>query len=180
MASIYLIIAAFFLFVAYRYLKAYFRYRGKMVVTCPETQKTVGVEVDAAFVAGASIFSDKLLTLSDCTRWPERKDCGQECLSQIGDTPENCLVKTRLMDWYQSKDCVYCGKPFDTIHWHDHKPALRNPNSELIEWDNLLVEHLPEILATHKPVCWNCWVAESFRRDFPDLVTDRPEHSHLV
>ena len=35
-------------------------------------------------------------------------------------------------------------------------------------------EQLPEIFATHQPVCWNCHIAESFRRLHPELVTDRP------
>lgn len=177
----YLIFAAFFLLIAYRFLKSYLRYRGNMVVTCPETQKTVGVTVDAAFVAETSIFGDKLLALNNCTRWPEREDCGQECLSQIGDSPQNCLVKVKLVNWYENKKCVYCGKGFESIHWHDHKPALKNPENELVEWSDIQVERLPEILETHKPVCWNCLVAESFRKDFPDRVTDRPmKRSHLV
>jgi hypothetical protein len=30
-----------------------------------------------------------------------------------------------------------------------------------------------DVLATHRPVCWNCAVAEGFRRAHPELVTDR-------
>jgi hypothetical protein len=30
------------------------------------------------------------------------------------------------------------------------------------------------VLATHVPVCWDCRVAKTFRREHPELLTDRP------
>ncbi len=32
---------------------------------------------------------------------------------------------------------------------------------------------LPRVSETHRPLCWNCYFAESFRREFPDLPVDR-------
>ena len=32
-------------------------------------------------------------------------------------------------------------------------------------------------MGTHLPVCWNCHIAESFRREHPELVVDRPASS---
>ena len=43
----------------------------------------------------------------------------------------------------------------------------------LLVWAPL--EKLQEVLATHWPVCWNCHVAETFRREHPELVAHRPE-----
>lgn len=182
---IYFIIAAAFLislFIVIRnLLKSYFKYRGKMIVTCPENQKPAGVEVDAKHAALTTTIGEGNLTLKDCTRWPERENCGQECLRQIEVSPENCLVRIQLTNWYSSKQCIYCGKNFEDIHWHDHKPALLSLENELMDWSEIPLETLNEVLDTHKPVCWNCYIAETFRRDHPDLVTDRPwNRGHLV
>jgi hypothetical protein len=37
-------------------------------------------------------------------------------------------------------------------------------------------EELQEVLGTHWPVCWNCHTAQTFRRERPELVVDRPAH----
>ncbi|NIR47741.1 hypothetical protein GWO43_04720 [candidate division KSB1 bacterium] len=162
-------------------IRTYLTFRGKMLVTCPETNKPAGVEVDAGHAAIMSAMGEEDLHLKACTRWPEREDCGQECLSQIESSPENCLVRMILTDWYKDKTCVYCRKAFGEIHWHDHKPALLAPNKITVEWQEIPVEKLPRMLSTHKPVCWNCHIAETFRRAHPDLVIDRPANrSHLL
>ncbi|HEX5856168.1 MAG TPA: hypothetical protein VFZ57_11165, partial [Thermoanaerobaculia bacterium] len=64
-------------------LPAYRRYRGKWVVTCPETCDPAGVEVDAARVA-ASAWGGRLdVRLKACSRWPEKAGCGQGCLAEV-------------------------------------------------------------------------------------------------
>jgi hypothetical protein len=30
------------------------------------------------------------------------------------------------------------------------------------------------VLETHRPVCWNCYIAQFFRHEHPDLVVYRP------
>ena len=42
-----------------------------------------------------------------------------------------------------------------------------------VEWSDFRPEALPEVLATHWPVCWDCHIAETFRRKYPKLVVDR-------
>jgi hypothetical protein len=87
-----------------------------------------------------------------------------------------------LNHWYQGKACVYCGKAFQQIDSYDHravflydqKPALISPEGKLVEWFEVPVETLPQVLTTHQPVCWNCLITESFRRKYPELVLDRP------
>lgn len=64
-------------------LGAYLKYRGRMVVTCPETREQVGVRVDAKHAALTAAVGHPDLRLKSCTRWPEKRDCGQECLLQI-------------------------------------------------------------------------------------------------
>jgi len=152
---------------------AWLRYRGTRVVVCPENRKVVAVEVDAAHAALSAPQGRPELRLEDCTRWPEKAGCGQECLSQIESSPEGCRVRTILGDWYQGKSCALCGKPFGEIHWHDHKPALVDANGSFVEWGAFRPEQIMGILPIHKPVCWDCFQAESFRRDHPELVTER-------
>ncbi|HXM96547.1 MAG TPA: hypothetical protein VOA64_20210 [Candidatus Dormibacteraeota bacterium] len=154
--------------------RVFLRYRGKMLFTCPETGKPVAVKVAASKAALSSLTGRPGIRLSECSRWPERQDCGQECLSQIGADPQNCLVWTKVADWYRGRTCVYCCKPFGEIHWHDHRPALMGPGRKTVQWSELAPESLPRVLETYKPVCWSCHIAETFRREHPELVVDRP------
>jgi hypothetical protein len=76
--------------------------------------------------------------------------------------------------WYEGKSCVFCHKPIGPLQHLDHAPALLGPDFRTAEWKGIRPEQLPEVFATHQPVCWNCHIAESFRRLHPNLVTDRP------
>ncbi len=154
--------------------KLYRRFRGTRLVTCPETQQTAAVEVDAWRAALTTPFTGTELRLQDCSRWPEREDCGQECLRQIEVAPEDCLVRTILTKWYHEQPCALCETRFETIGAWGHRTALLSPDGKTMEWSEVRSEKLPEVLATSKPVCWNCHVAESFRRQHPELVIDRP------
>jgi hypothetical protein len=149
--------------------------RGARVITCPETRETAAVEVDAARAVLTSIFKGETdYQLSSCTRWPERADCGQECVVEIHDTPNHCLVRTVLADWYLGRNCVFCGKAFGEINWHDHKPGLYDPDQKKnLEWTDVRPELVYAALASFEPVCWDCNVAERFRLERPDLVIDR-------
>lgn len=175
-AFIYLTVAAILVAATYVALKAagaYFRFRGARLITCPETQRPAAVCVAAGYSAIMSSLGKTNLQLSDCSRWPERRACGQECLGQIELAPEECLVRTILTRWYRDKLCVFCRKPLDDVNWLEHKPGLMSPDGRSVEWHEVPPETLPEVLATHRPVCWNCHVAETFRHAFPELVIDR-------
>lgn len=88
--------------------------------------------------------------------------------------PERCLVSGVLMRWYRDKNCVYCRTTFPELHWVDHRPALLDPDGKLLGWNEVTLDQLPRVLDTHSPVCWNCYVAQKFRLDHPDLVVFRP------
>jgi hypothetical protein len=151
-----------------------FRYRGRMLFTCPETGKSACVKVGAGDAARSALLGRRKIHLSDCSRWPERQNCGQECLGQLGANPESCLVWTKVCDWYRGRACVYCHKTFDELHWHDHKPALIGPDRKTVQWNEVAAQKLPELFETHLPVCWSCHIAETFRRQYPERVVDRP------
>jgi hypothetical protein len=149
-------------------------YRGTRVVVCPENREMVAVRVDAKHAAATAPHGHPDLRLDSCTRWPEKAGCGQECLGQIESAPEACLLRNILADWYQGKACAFCGREFHAIHWHDHQPGLVAPGGAILAWDGFRPEQVLDVLATHRPVCWDCRVAESFRREHPELVIDRP------
>jgi hypothetical protein len=158
----------------YRWVaRPYSEYRGARVVTCPETGKPVGVALDAKRAVLTALAGKRVFRLDDCTRWPERAGCGQECLAEIEAAPHDCLVRVRLGDWYGGKSCALCREPFGTIRWAEAKPGLLSPEGAALFWEDVPPEQLPETLATHRPVCCDCVVAERFRQRFGDLVTDR-------
>jgi hypothetical protein len=162
-------------YLLFRGLRSYLRLRGKRLITCPENQKPAAVDLDAVHLAKDAVFGTPHLRLSQCSRWPERQGCGQECLKQIETAPEGCLVRRIVADWYKGKTCAFCGKSVDvTEEWVGHVPALLNPEMKTIHWDKITPERLPEVFQTYSPVCWSCHVAETFRREHPDLIVDRP------
>jgi hypothetical protein len=153
--------------------RTYLKYRGQRVVTCPETHKPAAVHVDAVKAARAAMTGKQGIRLEQCSRWPEKRDCGQECLSQVNADPESCLVWSMVAAWYRGKSCAYCQKPFSGIHWHDRHPALLSPERVAKQWNEIPAEKLPEVFQTYLPVCWNCYIAETFRRENADQVLDR-------
>jgi hypothetical protein len=154
--------------------RQYTRLRGTRAVRCPENNDTVSVEVDTGRAALTGAFGRTRFELTDCSRWPERRDCGRQCLAQIETAPVDCLVRTKLGAWYEGKSCAVCGKAVGPVDWTQHRPALATPEHRTIEWDEVRAEQLAETLVTHKPVCWDCHITETFRRNHPELVLDNP------
>lgn len=155
--------------------RTYLKFRGKRLVTCPETHLTAAVELDAKQAAREAFSQKPRMQLSECTRWPERKDCGQECLAEIAMSPSDCLVRNVVIDWFEEKNCAYCGKSIAEVRewWVDHKPALMTPEKRIVVWNEFAAEQLPELFQKCEPVCWSCAATETFRKDHPDLVSDR-------
>lgn len=155
-------------------LRALTQLRGPMLVRCPETGRTAAVEVGLARAAVAASIGRSEVFIKNCSRWPERRDCAQLCVRQIESSPEGCLVRTILADWYRGKSCVFCRKTFGDIKWHDHKPAFMAADRVTRQWSETRTESIPEILKTAKPVCWSCHIVENFRRRYPEMAVDRP------
>jgi len=157
-----------------RYAYLYTRLTGKRVLTCPETGESVGADLDVNRAATSALFGSKpALSLTDCTRWPERAGCDQACLHQLEGAPASCKLQNLLAEWYRGQKCAFCRTTFTEINWTDHKPALLAPDLRTIEWKDVRPEMVDLVLSTHGAVCWNCHIAESFRREHPELVTDR-------
>ena len=153
--------------------RPYLKYRGKRLITCPENRKPAAVDIDALHASATAVRGHVELRLASCTRWPEKRDCGQECLRQIETAPDGCLIKNIVTGWYANKSCALCGKPLGEIDWLEHKPGVIDDDRATREWSDIAPETVPDVMATYKPICWNCHVAETFRRQHPELVVDR-------
>src|SRR5512143_3231938 len=75
-------------------VRQYLRWRGTRVVNCPETDLHAAVEVDALRATRNSLRAHPTLRISECSRWPERAGCGQECLKDLAAAPDDCLVRS--------------------------------------------------------------------------------------
>lgn len=148
------------------------RLRGPRLVTCPETGVPAAVTIDATRAALAA-FDDPSFRLDSCSRWPSRRLCGQACLPQIEAAPDDCKVRTIAQRWFTTRTCVYCRKAITDARFVNHDPALLGQDGKTVEWSAVPPERLPALFLTDLPVCWNCHVAETFRRTYPQLVTDR-------
>jgi hypothetical protein len=150
------------------------KFGGGQVIVCPETEKQAMVEVDVRRAALTSLIGQTEIRLESCWRWPLREDCGQECLLQLRVAPAECLVRSVLMKWYRGRKCAFCERPFGEIELVDHKPALLNPQGVTVEWSAIPISAANDAMTNCLPVCWNCHVAQTFRREHPDLVVERP------
>jgi len=159
--------------------RTWFAWRQRRLITCPENEKPAAVRVAALGATLSAAGGHPSLRLSECSRWPEKKDCGQECLHQIEKGPAECLVRTLVARWYEDKSCACCGKPIRDVAWADQRPGLRAPDGAYLAWPDVPPEALPELFKTHAPVCWNCLVVQKVAREHPDEVTLRPPREQL-
>lgn len=63
-------------------LQLYRYYSGGRAVTCPETRQQVAVSFDVLRAVLSRAMGRAGWRLADCTRWPTRVDCGQECIPE--------------------------------------------------------------------------------------------------
>ena len=63
---------------------AYSRSRGPRTIVCPEINEGVTIQLDLRHALKMHVTGDLGGKVKECARWPQRKDCGQGCLKQIG------------------------------------------------------------------------------------------------
>lgn len=166
------VIAAWLAWDVARAWRVWRRFRGERLVTCPETAMPAAVRIDVPRAAATALVEGApVLQLADCSRWALRGPCDEPCLGQA-QAPANC-VSAFVARWYDGQLCVYCRKPIGAVEEPFHHAALLDPAGKTCEWSEVPAERMPETLRIYAPVCWNCHVAETFRRAHPELVTDR-------
>jgi hypothetical protein len=172
-AAAVVIAAGYFLVAA---VHAWRAYRGVHIIQCPETRKPAAVRVDIGHAAASTVIDDAAdVRLASCSRWPERAGCDQACVPQIERDPIDTRLDTILADVFADHRCALCGKTIPGVPAIGHKPAFRAPDGRTIPCDQIAPERIGEMLETHRLVCWDCDIAETFRREHPELVIDVPE-----
>jgi len=161
------------------FVRAFLAWREKRLITCPENERPAAVRVAALNAVTGAVTGHQALHLSECSRWPEKQGCGQECLRQIEKGPGACLVRTLVADWYAGKTCASCGKLIREVAWAEQRPGLRSPDGRLAFWPDVPAEALPDVFLTHAPVCWDCTIVLKTAAEHPDVVTLRPPREHL-
>jgi hypothetical protein len=153
-------------------VRAHERARGVRVVHCPATGGSASLRLHPA--GPASVRAATGLEVVECSLWPQRRHCAQACLAEVKSSPLHCVFRRVLADWYQGRACAFCQREIGEVRWGELRPALLSPGGEILAWSDVPPSRLYEILATHRPVCASCDVAETFRRRHADWVVERP------
>ena len=155
-------------------LQNYYRNRGRQSVTCPDSQQTAGVEVDNEFAFWAALRGQEHSRLKSCSRWPEKGDCGQECLAELEPSPEN--VDRLLAKWYEGKTCALCARTLTPSDWRRSRLAVLNEQHKLFELRQMQLDQLQASLQHMRPLCWNCHQEERARQAEPPRVLKGDRH----
>jgi hypothetical protein len=155
-------------------LQDYYRNRGLQPVACPETGEPADVEVDRKSAFMTALRGVEHSQLQSCSRWPEKDDCGQECLEQLEDSPEN--IDRFLTKWYEGKTCATCNRALTASDWRRSRLAVLNQEEQLFELRHMFLETLQSALQDMRPLCWNCHQEERERQAVPArrLKGERP------
>jgi hypothetical protein len=149
-------------------------HRGVRVITCPENHEAAAVRVSAIDAARSFALRHRPdLHLKACSRWPEMEGCDEACRKEIVADPQACSVRSIVATWYQGRHCHFCRKEIGEIVWHERPPAVMLPDGTIHEWKELAPERLPAIFQSGAAVCWPCFLVETFRAEYPELVVGR-------
>jgi hypothetical protein len=168
-----LLMTAIGIWAAARALRIAWHLRGVRVVTCPETGRPAAVTVNRRRVFALGLFAHTpQLRLRTCSRWSGRGRCDEPCLWEaVAPVSWNQAIAERAL---KGKACAFCRKPIERVAFLNHYPALLQPDGTTVEWPAIPPGCLDHSLLTQPPVCWDCHVTETFRRRYPELVTERP------
>ena len=101
----------------------YEQYEGSRAVICPENKRQVAVSIDAMHAAVTGLSRAPDIRLFDCTRWPERRKCAQECLPQALKTTAYQLgeveIKTKKIYHLPILLAALAGWYLGAV-WHSH------------------------------------------------------------
>jgi hypothetical protein len=143
-------------------LQNYYRNRGRQAAICPENGEPVNVEVDNKYAFWTAWRGQEHTRLQSCTRWPEKGDCGQECLAQLDPSPEN--VERLMLGWYRGKTCAICTRAITPSDWRRGRLAWLGNENRLIELRQVNLRQLQFALGSMRPLCWTCHQEERLRQ----------------
>jgi hypothetical protein len=164
-------VLAFYIAIAWR---TWARTHGARVVVCPETERPVAVKVDVGHAMTTAVWEKPDLRLTSCSRWPVRADCDQPCVSQIEKAPSETQPKTIASHFFAGLRCTICQRPIEPPSSLTLQPGFMDPVTHTVQkWDEVAPQDLPDAIASRRPLCSNCTLAESFRQRFPEKVVER-------
>ena len=156
-------------------LQSYFANRGRRAAVCPESGQPVDIEIDHELAFWTALRGQEHSRLTSCSRWPEKGDCGQECLAQLDPSPEN--VERLLTKWYEGKTCAICARTLTAADWQRSRLALLNEQHKLFELRQVQLENLQSALQHMRPLCWNCHQEERARQAVPARLLKGERHA---
>lgn len=66
---------------------AFRRYRGTKTLRCPETGDHAEVDLDERHATFTAAFKKPDLRVTQCSRWPEKDSCDEDCLHEPVNQP---------------------------------------------------------------------------------------------
>ena len=63
--------------------EAIWRFRGSRQLHCPEAKEPAEIGLDRAHAAVTAAFSRPDPRVAECSLWPEREDCRQDCVQDL-------------------------------------------------------------------------------------------------
>jgi len=149
-------------------LRTYFQNRGRQSAVCPENGQSVDVEVDNKYGFWTALRGQEHSRLKSCTRWPEKGDCGQECMAQVDPSPEN--VERLMLSWYKGKACAICARSIAPSDWRRGRLAWLDAQYKLVELRQVNLKQLQSALHEMRPLCWTCHQEERVRQAVPPRI----------
>jgi hypothetical protein len=149
-------------------LQTYFQNRGRQLVSCPENGAPVDVEVDNKFGFWTALRGQEHSRLASCTRWPEKGDCGQDCLAQVDPSPEN--VERLMLGWYKGRVCAICVCGITPSDWRRGRLGWLDAQHKLVELRQVNLKQLQSALQEMRPLCWICHQEERVRQAAPPRI----------
>lgn len=142
----------------------YVSVRGRRVVRCPSAGGIAVLRLDAAHAAISNLVATPELRVTGCSLWPKRAGCSQDCLRQVELAPNGSQLRTIRREWFAGQTCDICQAPIRSIDVATLNCAVRNPDGCTKAWGELDDGEFARVLWLSKPICWNCHIAETFRR----------------
>jgi hypothetical protein len=146
-------------------LHTYCENRGRRAVKCPASGQHADVEIDHEFALKSAMHGLEHSRLQSCSRWPEKGECGQECLAQVEPSPEN--LERLFSSRFASRCCAICTRDITPADWRQGRLAVLDQNQQLFEMRDIAVDTLQSTLRDTRPLCWKCHQEERARQVLP-------------
>jgi hypothetical protein len=149
-------------------IRTWIRFRGVRVVTCPECRRPAAVTVDVGRAMVSAVRERADVRIDACSRWPERRGCGETCVPQIEASTEETRAKTIAARFFKDRRCVICGRRIGPLKPGPLQPGFMNSiTREAVPWFDVPAQDLSDAILERRPLCADCTLAESSRHPWP-------------